>query len=104
MFYQFVVLWSSRNPRSTCLLPVCCLVLTGVLSVLLCPNRGLQGGMRKNWLERWFVLDLNCGTIAYYTDMKLSQMKGGVSAPPDRRPLAPPAPTPFNRAPAVPLI
>ena len=37
-----------------------------------------EGGFRKNWLERWFVLDLNHSTLTYYTDMKLSQMKGGI--------------------------
>jgi len=35
--------------------------------------------MRKNWLERWFVLDLRAGRLTYYSDMTEQTVKGEMS-------------------------
>ena len=35
--------------------------------------------MRKNWLERWFVLDLRSGRLTYYADMTEQSIKGEMS-------------------------
>lgn len=38
-----------------------------------------QGGIRKNWLDRWFVLNLATRTLKYYTDKSESQQKGVIN-------------------------
>ena len=35
-----------------------------------------QGGIRKNWLERWFVLNMATGKLTYFSDRTESQQKG----------------------------
>lgn len=36
------------------------------------------GAKRKNWLDRWFVLDLQTKILSYYTDMSETKLKGEV--------------------------
>jgi hypothetical protein len=36
------------------------------------------GGKRKNWLGRWFVLDITLGTLRYYANASESKVKGEI--------------------------
>ena len=38
-----------------------------------------QGGVRKNWLTRWFVLDLVQRTLCYYGDESEASLKGTIA-------------------------
>eukprot|EP00041_Stephanoeca_diplocostata_P021507 m.501730 g.501730 ORF g.501730 m.501730 type:complete len:449 (-) comp21840_c1_seq6:577-1923(-) len=37
-----------------------------------------MGAIRKNWKDRWFVLDLERQSLAYYVDESMANLKGGM--------------------------
>ena len=40
---------------------------------------GSRTGVRRNWKKRWFVLDMEAGTLQYFKDASCGRWKGTAS-------------------------